>query len=69
MIGYEGNNFANTGDIEKDLLSITSVHPMREEAVKKFLSNTNFELISKMVKENKLVRIKYNGKKFYLRKY
>ena len=29
LIGYEGNAFAFTGDVEEDLLSITAVHPMR----------------------------------------
>jgi len=38
LIGYEGNAFAFTGDIEEDLLSITAVHPMREEAVNEFLA-------------------------------
>ncbi|MEA3312102.1 MAG: radical SAM protein, partial [candidate division WOR-3 bacterium] len=33
LIGYEGNAFAFTGDFEDDILSITSVHPMREDAV------------------------------------
>jgi wyosine [tRNA(Phe)-imidazoG37] synthetase (radical SAM superfamily) len=33
LIGYEGNAFASTGNAEEDLLSITAVHPMREEAV------------------------------------
>ena len=37
LIGYEGNAFASTGNVEEDLLSITSVHPMREEAVSEFL--------------------------------
>ena len=30
LIGYEGNAFAFTGNVEEDLLSVTSVHPMRE---------------------------------------
>jgi len=33
LIGYEGDAFAFTGDIEQDLLSITAVHPMLREAV------------------------------------
>lgn len=33
LIGYEGNAFASTGDLEEDLLAITAVHPMRAEAV------------------------------------
>jgi len=34
LIGYEGNQFAYTGNIEADILSITSVHPMREDAIR-----------------------------------
>jgi wyosine [tRNA(Phe)-imidazoG37] synthetase (radical SAM superfamily) len=37
LIGYEGNAFAFTGDVREDLLSITAVHPMREEAVRELL--------------------------------
>jgi len=38
-MGYEGNAFASTGNVEEDLLSITAVHPMREEGVKKLLKS------------------------------
>ena len=37
LIGYEGDAFALTGDVEADLLSITAVHPMREDALQAFL--------------------------------
>jgi len=70
LIGYEGNAFAFTGNVEEDLLSITSVHPMREEAVIEFLKKGEAEwaLIERLIKEAKLVRIEYEGKKFYMRK-
>ena len=29
LLGYEGNAFAYTGNVEEDLLSITTVHPMK----------------------------------------
>jgi len=35
IIGYEGNEFGFSGNVEEDLLGITSVHPMREEAVRR----------------------------------
>ena len=38
LIGYEGNAFAFTGDVEEDLLTITAVHPMQGEAVREFLT-------------------------------
>jgi wyosine [tRNA(Phe)-imidazoG37] synthetase (radical SAM superfamily) len=70
LIGYEGNAFAFTGNVEDDLLSITSVHPMREEGVKMLLSkaDSNWDVIDKLIKENKLVEIEYLGKRFYMRK-
>lgn len=70
LIGYEGNAFAFTGNIEDDLLSITSVHPMREDAVKEFLSKacSGWSIIERLIKENKLVELRYQGKKFYMRK-
>ena len=70
LTGYEGNAFAFTGNVEEGLLSITSVHPMRQEGVKNFLSkaNSDWDIIKKLIKENKVVEVKYKGKKFYVRK-
>jgi len=71
LIGYEGNAFAFTGNVEDDLLSITSVHPMREDGVREFLSRANADwgVIKHLKRKNKLVEVKYNDKKFYLRKF
>ena len=70
LIGYEGNAFAFTGEVEDDLLSITSVHPMREEAVMEFLkkARAKWDVAERLVKENKLTETEYQGKKFYMRK-
>jgi len=70
LIGYEGNEFAYTGNVEEDILSISAVHPMREEAVRKLLSrsDTGWELINKLTAEGKLAEIEYMGQHFYLRK-
>jgi len=70
LIGYEGNAFASTGNIKNDLLGITSVHPMREEAVLELLEKTgdDWSVIEKLVKDGALVELEYQGKKFYMRK-
>jgi wyosine [tRNA(Phe)-imidazoG37] synthetase (radical SAM superfamily) len=70
LIGYEGNAFACTGNVQEDLLSITSVHPMREEAVVEFLENagTGWETIQHLVEKRDLVELEYQGKKFYMRR-
>jgi wyosine [tRNA(Phe)-imidazoG37] synthetase (radical SAM superfamily) len=70
LIGYEGNSFAFTGNVEEDLLSIMSVHPMREDAVNEFLKKAVADpgTVLKLVKEGKLVETRYKNRIFYLRK-
>ncbi len=70
LIGYEGNAFAFTGNVEEDLLSITSVHPMREDAVKELLSKAgaDWSIIDKLEEEGKIIELEYGGRKFYMRK-
>jgi wyosine [tRNA(Phe)-imidazoG37] synthetase (radical SAM superfamily) len=70
LIGYEGDTFAFTGDVERDLLSITSVHPMREDAVGEFLAKaeTDWGVVRRLIEESRLVETAYGGRKFYVRK-
>jgi wyosine [tRNA(Phe)-imidazoG37] synthetase (radical SAM superfamily) len=70
LLGYEGNAFAHSGDTENDILSITAVHPMREDAIEEFLrkDQKDWNLIEKLVNEDKLLETEFQGKKFYLRK-
>jgi len=69
LIDYEGDAFALTGGAERDLLAITAVHPMREQAVQKLLSKAGEEwgLIQRLLAENKLKRVEYTGQHFYVR--
>ncbi len=70
LIGYEGNAFAHTGEIEDDILSITSVHPMKKEAVIEFLKkdDSSWRVIEKLISQGKLVELEYKNEKFYMRK-
>lgn len=70
LIGYEGNEFAFTGNIEEDILSITSVHPMRKDAVEELLGKAgqDWRTVEKLIDEDKLLEVKYKESKFYIRK-
>ena len=70
LIGYEGNEFSSTGNIEEDILSITSVHPMREDAVKAILNKTgdSFSVINTMLDQKLIVCTEYNNQRFYMRR-
>jgi hypothetical protein len=53
----------------EDLLSITAVHPMREEAVAEFLKNAGADwgAIRGLIDNGSLISLEYQGKKFYMR--
>ena len=70
IIGYEGNEFGFSGNVEEDLLDITSVHPMREEAVREYLkkAGADWHVITDLIQRGSLVELEYQGKNFYMRK-
>ena len=70
ITGFEGDSFGFSGDVEENLLSIASVHPMREESVRSFLkrANADQDILSKLLSENRLKEVRYKNKNFYVRK-
>ncbi len=71
LIGYEGNAFARTGNVREDILDITAVHPMREDAVRDLLdrSDADWGIVRSLIEEGKLAEINHTGRKFYVRKF
>jgi len=71
LVDYEGDAFASTGDAREDLLSITAVHPMREDAVKAFLlrAKQDWQTVQELIESGRLVEMEYKGNRFYLRRF
>jgi len=71
ITGHEGNEFSRTGDVVEDILSITSVHPMREDSMKLFLSEAGVDwgVIEKLIREDKISETVFNSSRYYLRKF
>ena len=69
LVHYEGDNFTYTNNFEKDILAITSVHPIRDDALEVFLkkSNATFEDVKKLIEKNLLKETYYNGHHYYSR--
>ncbi len=70
LLGYEGNAFAFTGNVEDDLLGITAVHPMREDGVTELLrkADAGWDTIHKLIRDGNLAEVEYLGKRYYIRK-
>ncbi len=68
---YEGNLFSKRNDLREDLLSITSVHPMREEGVREFLlkNDGDWSLVDELIRDGLIVKKEYDGKIFYRRRF
>jgi len=68
---YEGAEFSYTHDVQKELLSILAVHPMRIDAVKVLLNkaNSGWEIIDNLIKKNLIKESTYSNNSFIIRKY
>jgi wyosine [tRNA(Phe)-imidazoG37] synthetase (radical SAM superfamily) len=68
--GYEGDSFASTSVVRDDILGITAVHPMREDAMRFLLSSSGvaWDLVEDMVSAGELVRKRHGGHVFFIRR-
>jgi len=71
LMGYEGDEFGFSGNIEEDLLGITSVHPMREDSVREYLkrAGADWKVITNLIERGSLRNVEYQGKNFFLRRF
>jgi wyosine [tRNA(Phe)-imidazoG37] synthetase (radical SAM superfamily) len=65
----EALDFISTGIISEDILGITAVHPLREEALKDMLrrSGKDWSVVDQLIASNKLICIHYRDERFYMR--
>jgi wyosine [tRNA(Phe)-imidazoG37] synthetase (radical SAM superfamily) len=71
LTAFEGTSFGTTGDAVQDLLSITAVHPLREDAALELLARNQVDrgMLDSLVSENRLKRVTYRGHVFYIRRF
>jgi wyosine [tRNA(Phe)-imidazoG37] synthetase (radical SAM superfamily) len=70
LTGFEGTAFGTTGGPVDDLLAITAVHPMREDAALALLAQGGHDRarLEALVAEARLRRVDYRGETFYIRR-
>jgi wyosine [tRNA(Phe)-imidazoG37] synthetase (radical SAM superfamily) len=71
LTGFEGDTFGTTGDVVQDLLAITAVHPMREDAALAFLARNGADgsVLEQLVAERLLRPVTYEEHIFYVRRF
>jgi len=71
LVEYEGSSFTFTGDVEDELLGITAVHPMRQEAMGEFLARAeaDWSVVQRLIQGGKIVEVEHQGQRFYTRRF
>jgi len=71
LTGSEGEEFTGASSAVEDLLAITSVHPMRRQAVSALLANrgADWSEVEALLEQGRLVETEYQGDIFYLRRF
>jgi wyosine [tRNA(Phe)-imidazoG37] synthetase (radical SAM superfamily) len=65
----EGSDFISTGNIIEDILSISAVHPIREEALRSMVTQAGAEwmIVEDLITSKKITCIQYREAHFYSR--
>lgn len=65
----EEASFVSTDNVAEDLLGITAVHPMAEDAVRRLLEERHAEwsVVATLLEQGRLVAIEHGGRRFYRR--
>ncbi len=64
----EESDFLSIGDLKTDILAIIAVHPLREEALQKMVSQSieTWTIVDGLIAENKMACLNYRGEKYYV---
>jgi wyosine [tRNA(Phe)-imidazoG37] synthetase (radical SAM superfamily) len=68
LTGHEGDDFFSAGCLEEDLLAITSVHPMRADAIEALLSRRGADqsVVQRLVDEGRMIEVEFGGQCFFV---
>ncbi len=69
LIAYEGDAFGSTGRVEDDILAVTAVHPLREEALRALLAKAaaDWQVVERLLAAGALRLVEYQDHRFYHR--
>ena len=71
LTDFEGTDVGITGNIYEDILNITAVHPLREDALQELLERekSDMKIVESLMREGLIRAINHDGRNFYLRRY
>jgi len=71
LTGFEGTGAGTTGNAFEDILNITAVHPLRDDAMAELLKQEKADknVVDSLISQGLIKASKYQGKTYYVRSY
>jgi len=71
LVTREEETFGHSGEPTEDLLAILAVHPMRQQAVEKYLREAGADpgRGEELVRSGRILRLEYQGEVFFVRRF
>lgn len=69
LLGFEGTDFGNTGNIIEDIVNISTVHPIREDAMLELLKKNGADssIINELIQVKYIKKVQYKSDTYYIR--
>jgi len=71
LTGFEGTDTGYTGDAEADILTISAVHPLREDTINELLEKdfADYQILEQLMQNGKIKKSTFNGFNYFIRTY
>lgn len=69
LLEFEGTNFGNTGNIIEDIVNISTVHPIREDAMLELLKKNGADttILNELLQIKYIKKVQYKSDTYYIR--
>lgn len=71
LIDMEEGEFSSTGDLAADILSITAVHPMREDALRIMVDQAHgsWDMVESLIASDQLISVPYREERYFINRF
>lgn len=69
LLGFEGTNYGHTGNIFEDIVNISTVHPIREDAMLEFIKKSGADpsILNDLLQSDYIKKVQYKSDTYYIR--
>lgn len=71
LFNMEEGEFSSTGDLAADILAITAVHPMREDALRSMVDQAHgsWDMVESLIASYQLISVPYREERYFINRF